>query len=88
MALLAGRTVGMTATAASARAAKTSSLAAVTFTFGDQLEQYRTVFAATDALKGALYTIKLDQLHWRAVGHRRCASPGSSCSTSSPPTTR
>ena len=36
---------------------KTSSLAGVTITFGDQLKQFQTIFAATDALKGAPYTV-------------------------------
>ncbi len=57
MALLASLTVGVTATAASARAAKTSSLSGVTLTFGDQLKQFQTIFLATDALKGAPYTV-------------------------------
>jgi len=57
MALLAGLTVGITATAAWARAAKTSSLAGVTITFGDQLKEFQTIFAATNALKGAPYTV-------------------------------
>ena len=33
------------------------SLAGVTITFGDQLKEYQTIFAATDALKGAQYTV-------------------------------
>ena len=59
LALLAGLTVGATATvsAASVRSAKTTSLSGVTITFGDQLKEYQTVFAATDALKGAPYTV-------------------------------
>ena len=29
----------------------------MTITFGDQLKEYQTIFAATDALKGAPYTV-------------------------------
>jgi sulfonate transport system substrate-binding protein len=42
---------------AGAQPAKTPSLAGVTITFGDQLKGIQTVFAATDALKGAPYTV-------------------------------
>ena len=56
-ALLAALAVGVSATAASARTSKSASLAGVSITFGDQLKQYQTVFAATDALKGAPYTV-------------------------------
>ena len=56
-ALLAGLAVGVTASAASAAASKTVSLSGVTITFGDQLKEYQTIFAATDALKGAPYTV-------------------------------
>ena len=34
-----------------------TSLAGVTITFGDQLKEYQTIFAATNALKGAAYTV-------------------------------
>jgi sulfonate transport system substrate-binding protein len=59
LALLAGLTVGATASvsAASVRSAKTTSLSGVTITFGDQLKQFQTIFIATDALKGAPYTV-------------------------------
>ena len=40
-----------------ARTAKSASLAGVTITFGDQLKEYQTIFAATNALKGAAYTV-------------------------------
>jgi sulfonate transport system substrate-binding protein len=60
-ALAAGLTVGATTTttttAASARTSKTSSLTDVTITFGDQLKEFQTIFAATGALKGAPYTV-------------------------------
>ena len=39
------------------RAAKSASLAGVTITFGDQLKEFQTIFAATNALKGAAYTV-------------------------------
>ena len=54
-----GATFTATATAAGAQTkqAKTASLAGVTITFGDQLKQYQTIFAATNALKGAAYTV-------------------------------
>src|ERR1700683_2593573 len=55
--LLAGLAVALPAGAASARTTKTVSLAGVTITFGDQLKGIQTVFAATDALKGAPYTV-------------------------------
>jgi len=45
------------ASAAGARAERTASLAGVTITFGDQLKEFQTIFAATDALKGAQYTV-------------------------------
>jgi sulfonate transport system substrate-binding protein len=57
VALVTGLALGATATVASARTAKTASLAGVTITFGDQLKEYQTIFAATDALKGAQYTV-------------------------------
>jgi sulfonate transport system substrate-binding protein len=56
-ALITGLVLGATVTAASARTAKTASLAGVSITFGDQLKAVQTVFAATDALKGAAYTV-------------------------------
>jgi len=59
-ALVAGLALGAastaTATAAGAQT-KSSSLAGVTITFGDQLKEFQTIFAATDALKGAAYTV-------------------------------
>jgi sulfonate transport system substrate-binding protein len=36
---------------------KQVSLSGVTLNFGDQLKEYQTIFAATDALKGAAYTV-------------------------------
>jgi sulfonate transport system substrate-binding protein len=45
-----------TGTAADARTSKVS-LAGVTITFGDQLKEFQTIFAATNALKGAAYTV-------------------------------
>ncbi len=56
-ALLAGLAVSVTATTASAGTSKTPSLNGVTITFGDQLKEFQTIFAATDALKGAPYTV-------------------------------
>jgi sulfonate transport system substrate-binding protein len=57
-ALLAGLAVGVTASTASAAASsKTVSLSGVTLTFGDQLKEFQTIFAATNALKGAPYTV-------------------------------
>jgi sulfonate transport system substrate-binding protein len=57
VALVTGLALGASATTASARTAKTASLAGVTITFGDQLKEYQTIFAATNALKGAQYTV-------------------------------
>jgi sulfonate transport system substrate-binding protein len=57
VAALVGLVTGATAATASARTAKGVSLAGVTITFGDQLKEYQTIFAATDALKGAPYTV-------------------------------
>jgi sulfonate transport system substrate-binding protein len=57
LALSAAATAGATAGAAEARAAKAASLAGVSITFGDQLKEYQSIFAATDALKGARYTV-------------------------------
>ncbi len=56
-AVVAGVALLTTATAASAATARTTSLAGVTITFGDQLKEYQSIFAATDALKGAQYTV-------------------------------
>jgi sulfonate transport system substrate-binding protein len=41
----------------SAGGAKTASLSGVTITFGDQLKEFQSIFAATGALKGAAYTV-------------------------------
>ncbi|HEY1832455.1 MAG TPA: ABC transporter substrate-binding protein [Acidimicrobiales bacterium] len=38
-------------------ATKSLNLSGVTLTFGDQLKEYQTIFQATDALKGAAYTV-------------------------------
>jgi sulfonate transport system substrate-binding protein len=54
---LTGLAAGVTADAASARTSKTATLTGVTITFGDQLKEFQTIFAATDALKGAPYTV-------------------------------
>jgi sulfonate transport system substrate-binding protein len=43
--------------AGSARNAKAVSLTGVTITFGDQLKEFQSIFAATGALKGAPYTV-------------------------------
>jgi sulfonate transport system substrate-binding protein len=45
------------AEAASTRTAKAVSLNGVTITFGDQLKEFQSIFAATGALKGAPYTV-------------------------------
>jgi sulfonate transport system substrate-binding protein len=47
----------VTATTAWAGTSRTPSLNGVTITFGDQLKEFQTIFAATDALKGAPYTV-------------------------------
>jgi sulfonate transport system substrate-binding protein len=57
LALLTSLAAGVTANAASARTSKTSALAGVTITFGDQLKEFQTIFAATGALRGAPYTV-------------------------------
>ena len=54
--LAAGLVVGVGATSSSA-ATKTVSLSGVTLTFGDQLKEYQTIFAATNALQGAPYKV-------------------------------
>jgi sulfonate transport system substrate-binding protein len=51
-----GLLIGVGAGSASA-ATKQVSLSGVTLNFGDQLKEYQTIFAATDALKGAAYTV-------------------------------
>jgi sulfonate transport system substrate-binding protein len=48
--------VGFGPTSSSA-ATKTASLSGVTLTFGDQLKEYQTIFAATNALQGAPYKV-------------------------------
>jgi sulfonate transport system substrate-binding protein len=62
--LVAALALGATVTTATASTAgaqtkqsKTASLAGVTITFGDQLKEFQTIFAATNALKGAAYTV-------------------------------
>ena len=55
--LMAGLALGATASTGGARTSKTASLAGVTITFGDQLKEFQTIFAATNALKGAAYTV-------------------------------
>ena len=54
--LAASLALGVGATSASA-ATKTVSLSGVTLTFGDQLKEYQTIFAATNALQGAQYKV-------------------------------
>jgi len=54
--LAASLLLGVGATSASA-ATKTVSLSGVTLTFGDQLKEYQTIFAATNALQGAQYKV-------------------------------
>ena len=67
-ALVAGLTAGTLALAlpatsasasasASAKTTSAASLAGVTITFGDQLKEFQTIFKATNALEGALYTV-------------------------------
>jgi len=57
-ALLAPAAVAVGSTTPAAAAAKKSvSLQGVSITFGDQLKEYQTIFAATGALKGAAYTV-------------------------------
>jgi sulfonate transport system substrate-binding protein len=51
-----GLVVGLDAGSASA-GTKQVSLSGVTLNFGDQLKEYQTIFAATDALKGAAYKV-------------------------------
>ena len=55
--LVLGASLTATATNAGARTSKTASLAGVSITFGDQLKEFQTIFAATNALKGAAYTV-------------------------------
>jgi sulfonate transport system substrate-binding protein len=55
-------TLGTAATTAGAQTkqtkqTKTASLSGVTITFGDQLKEFQSIFAATNALKGAAYTV-------------------------------
>ncbi len=47
----------LAASGLAAQPPKTPSLAGVTITFGDQLKEYQTILAATNALKGAPYTV-------------------------------
>jgi sulfonate transport system substrate-binding protein len=54
--LAASLVLGLSATGASA-ATKSVSLSGVTLTFGDQLKEYQTIFAATNALEGAQYKV-------------------------------
>jgi sulfonate transport system substrate-binding protein len=51
-----GLLLGLGASGASAET-KQVSLSGVTITFGDQLKEFQTIFAATNALKGAAYTV-------------------------------
>jgi sulfonate transport system substrate-binding protein len=50
-------TVGAGATPAGASKAAALNLSGVTLTFGDQFKEYQTLLTATDALKGAAYTV-------------------------------
>jgi sulfonate transport system substrate-binding protein len=54
--LAAGLVLGTGMTGAAA-ATKTVSLSGVTLNFGDQLKEYQTIFAATNALQGAPYKV-------------------------------
>jgi len=54
--LAAGLVLGTGVTGAAA-ATKTVSLSGVTLNFGDQLKEYQTIFAATNALQGAPYKV-------------------------------
>jgi hypothetical protein len=54
--LAAGLVLSAGTTGASA-ATKTVSLSGVTLNFGDQLKEYQTIFAATNALQGAQYKV-------------------------------
>jgi sulfonate transport system substrate-binding protein len=54
--LAAALVLGLGASGATA-ATKTVSLSGVTLTFGDQLKEYQTIFAATNALQGAQYKV-------------------------------
>ena len=51
-----GLVLGLSASSASA-STKAVSLSGVTLNFGDQLKEYQTIFQATNALKGAAYTV-------------------------------
>jgi sulfonate transport system substrate-binding protein len=51
-----GLVIGLGAGGASA-GTKQVTLSGVTLNFGDQLKEYQTIFAATNALKGAAYTV-------------------------------
>ena len=56
--LLGGLAVALLAVSGgAAQPSPSRSLAGVTITFGDQLKEYQTILAATDALKGAPYTV-------------------------------
>jgi sulfonate transport system substrate-binding protein len=55
--VLACLALGATPAMAGARATKSVSLNGVTITFGDQLKEFQSIFAATHALQGAPYTV-------------------------------
>jgi sulfonate transport system substrate-binding protein len=59
VALCGTATAGIAATGSSAATKRAApiNLSGVTITFGDQLKEYQTIFTATNALKGAAYTV-------------------------------
>jgi sulfonate transport system substrate-binding protein len=57
VALCATACVATTTTEASASSKAALDLSGVTITFGDQFKEYQTLLTATDALKGAAYTV-------------------------------
>ena len=57
LALAAAVAAGAPPASAEAHGPRRLPLAGVTITFGDQLKEYQTIFAATNALKGAQYTV-------------------------------
>jgi sulfonate transport system substrate-binding protein len=59
VASFAAASVGVSTSIASAATTKSApvSLSGVTLTFGDQFKEYQTIFTATNALKGAPYTV-------------------------------
>lgn len=56
-ALLVAAPLGLATPAPASAAPETASLAGVSLNFGDQVGEYKTIVDATDALKGAAYTV-------------------------------